>query len=448
MSDFRSLLGSFQAATGMKNTGSNNNKRRIDSARQLPNSGNGNGKSGKGKGGDHQTNRTNKIQNLWRKSQIQKSIRETTAARLKQQKAVGSTCTSSSESKRNKPIHLAICATIVSTLPQEQIWKSWLDQGQGKPSSENENMTASMYIHAKTPSAIPHNSWLKSKCIPISHNPNWNDIRIVKAMLSLIEYALKDDERTTHIMFVTESCIPIATINELAQFLREKGRTKVVDGDGDGDDDDADGSWCSFLDTYGRGSVRCTRFDEHACFQIKGVPEESIYKALPGWCLLTKKHAKQILDLPSQELDGDDLYPLFRDVWAPEEVYFPTALSLLGVLPGKEIISKSIMWAKWDDRARGQERAHPIEYDGRFGAALVREARQEGCYFMRKLKRSLDVRSWNLAVCNTVLHVHERNEFDSNRKRPRNEDTDVDFERKGRGKSRSPQTEEHRFQKR
>ena len=99
MSDFRSLLGSFQAATGMKNTGSNNNKRRIDSARQLPNSGNGNGKSGKGKGGDHQTNRKNKIQTLWRKSQIQKSIRETTAARLKQQKAVGSTCTSSSDQR-------------------------------------------------------------------------------------------------------------------------------------------------------------------------------------------------------------------------------------------------------------------------------------------------------------------------------------------------------------
>ena len=107
---------------------------------------------------------------------------------------------------------------------------------------------ASMHIHAKSPSAIRKDSWLKSKLIPILHNPDWNDIRIVKAMLSLIEFALKDD-RTTHIIFVTESCIPIASLDELASLLREKWQSCQ--------------SRCSFQDVYTMDSPRCTRFDEH-----------------------------------------------------------------------------------------------------------------------------------------------------------------------------------------
>ena len=340
MSDFRSLLSSFQAATGAPSK--NQNKT---------------------------SNISESIADLWRQSQLQKSFASSSSRQLS---------TNEKQDIIKRPIHIAICAVVVSTLPHEPIWRSWLEN--------KKHSSASMYIHAKTPSAIQNNSWLKSKLIPISHNPNWNDVRVVAAMLSLIEYALKN-EKTTHIMFVTESCIPITTLDELATFLRIDGSYTSTGGD----------LFCSFLDAYSRDSPRCTRFDEHSCFQIKNIPSDAIYKALPGWCLLSKKHAKQILDLP-KSIGDKNLYPLFEKVWAPEEVFFPTALSLVGVLPGKEVIGKSIMWAKWDERARGQERSHPIVYDGKFSRTLVLNARERGCFFMRKFKRAIDVRDWEMIV--------------------------------------------------
>lgn len=344
MSDFRSLLTSFQAATGTSQDGGkkSNKTPNIPIGRTLKEN----------------------IRDLWRRSQIQKSIGQGSSTYKPD--------TKDSNLKKIAPIHIAVCATIVSTLPHETIWRSWMDH------HDTDLATASMHVHAKTPSSIEKDSWLKSVCLSVSHNPNWNDIRVVKAMLSLIQSALKDN-RTTHIMFVTESCIPVSTIDELANYLREEGIS-------------GDRCCCSFLDAYGRDSARCTRFDEHACFKVQDIPEDAIYKALPGWCLISKDHAERIVNLPSQL--GKDLYPLFGKIWAPEEVFFPTTLSLLGILPGSEVVNKSIMWAKWDERSRGQERAHPIEYDGEFDKSLVDNVRREGCLFMRKFRRSIPIRSW------------------------------------------------------
>jgi Core-2/I-Branching enzyme. len=188
-------------------------------------------------------------------------------------------------------------------------------------------------------------------------------------------------------MFVTESCIPIASLDSLASLLRKYGT---------GED-----CCCSFLDYYSRQSPRCTRFEEHACFHIEKLPPLAIYKALPGWCLLSKNHAQQVMNLPEQQLGGKELYPLFQNVWAPEEVFFPTALSLVGSLPGREVVPRSIMWAKWDERAKGSQRAHPILYDDEFGEPLVTRARKEGCFFMRKFKRKLNVLDWERIIFGT-----------------------------------------------
>lgn len=255
MSDFRSLLASFQAATGTEKVTSNTS-RNNDRIPPLKES----------------------ISKLWRKTQIQQSFN----------------ISKKTTTNKDAQIHVAICAVIVSTLPHEEIWKSYLDQQNEKRSSDRQ-YSASMHVHAKTPSAIPNNSWLKSKLIPISHNPSWNDVKVVQAMLSLIKYALQD-KRTTHIMFVTESCIPITSLYEFCNYL----------------DHDK-----SYVDAYNRDSNRCTRFDEHACFQIEDIPNDVIYKNIPGWCMLSAKHAKKVLDIP-QQLQNRDLFPLFKNVWAPE----------------------------------------------------------------------------------------------------------------------------------
>ncbi len=372
MSDFRSLLSSFQVATGSKPSRRDVHTKESEEV-DLP----------------------KKIEALWRNSQIQSATRKVHQQhreRLCKKRQITKTNSGEKSSqsspnhdhdhnKEEKPIHIAICATIVSSLPQEAIWRSWL-------SHTSNNCTASIHIHAKTPSAISNDSWLKSKLIPISHNPNWNDIRVVQAMLSLAKYALEDateGTRITHIMYVTESCIPLTTMGELAYMIRRKEIDLGVESN----------MGLSFVDAFGRDSPRCTRFDEHRCFNVKGIPNEAIYKALPGWSLMSSNHMRQILNIPNEYLDGEDLYPLFKNVWAPEEVFFPTALALLGKISGgDEVINQSVMWSKWDNRARGKDRAHPIVYDGEFSKKLVEDARGEGCYFMRKFKRKLDARDW------------------------------------------------------
>lgn len=348
MSDFRSKLMSFQVATGMLSD-TKSESATITSNETMSNSA-------------QTMTMKDRLVHLWETTQLKSSLKNS-----RKKRPVSPTA------NNDEPIHVAVCATILSKLPHEMIWRSWMgDTDDGLETSKN--IKASMFIHAKTPSAVANGSWTKSHLIPISHNPNWNDIRIVQAMLSLATYALKGD--ATHILFVTESCIPISSLEELGEEIRKQGYEK------------------SFVNPYGETSSRCTRFDEHACFSISDLPHSSIRKQLPGWCLLSRKHVQAILDIPKNHLGGEELYPLFSKVWAPEEVFFPTALSLLGLLDPDEIVGKGIVWAKWDTRSQGRDRAHPLTYDGKFGKALVEEVRRDGCFFMRKLRHQISTNHW------------------------------------------------------
>lgn len=101
-------------------------------------------------------------------------------------------------------------------------------------------------------------------------------MRIVRAILSLLETALRDG-RTTHVLLCTESCVPVATLVETARSVlldevcrweeeekspppRDGGPTTARRADDDGRrglDWDR-----SYVDYYGRNSDRCSRFDE------------------------------------------------------------------------------------------------------------------------------------------------------------------------------------------
>ncbi len=118
--------------------------------------------------------------------------------------------------------------------------------------------------------------------------------------------------------------------------------------------------------------------------------------SLPGWCLLSRKHAQGILDIPSQ-LGGMNLWPAFERVWAPEEVFLPTALALSGNMDG--VSGRSLTHSRWDKRAANhKDRAHPLSYDGSFDDKLVSTTRAEGCLFLRKMKRPLDLSVWDRIV--------------------------------------------------
>jgi hypothetical protein len=345
--------------------------------------------------------------------------------------------------RKTNAAQIAICSTIVDTFPHEKLWRKWMDETGGEitiPTMTNNKhntdggaaivdadatttnddtivitTSAEMYIHAKFQST--NDSWVQSKTLPISHKPNWNDVRIVRAILSLIQTALQN-VHTTHILLCTESCIPIATLKETVRSIlldevcpwEEEGAaittttTTTLSNQSKKEEDNQHQSkkidWDrSYVNYYNRNSPQCTRFDEHNCWEVlrSSMSLDIVHKALPGWCLLSRKHAQSIMDIPHQLLHGMNLWPAFTHVWAPEEVYIPTALALCGKLDG--VSCRALTYSKWDTRAKDhKDRAHPLSYDDNFDNELVSRARAEGCLFLRKMKRSLDLAVWERIV--------------------------------------------------
>lgn len=128
------------------------------------------------------------------------------------------------------------------------------------------------------------------------------------------------------------------------------------------------------------------------------VPVDAIHKALPGWIVVSRHHMEDIISMPKNHLCGKDLWMAFRDCWAPEEAFFPTALALAGHL--SETVPRSLTYAEWNDRARNkQNRAHPLSWDNEFDANLVQSLRsRHDCYFLRKLKHEISVSRWEHAT--------------------------------------------------
>ena len=92
-----------------------------------------------------------------------------------------------------------------------------------------------------------------------------------------------------------------------------------------------------------------------------------------------------------------NLWPAFEKVWAPEEVYFPTALHICGLMD--EVVRRSVTHSKWDHTAANlQDRAHPLCYDGHFNDELVGQVRRNGCLFLRKIKQSICLEVWQNIV--------------------------------------------------
>lgn len=333
MADFRALLTSFQSATGEAATStvpSSQEENKPKSLKELTTS-------------------------LWHRTQLKQGVNSL----RKEDRTEGI--------DQDEKTRLAICLCVVDSLTHEDIWKDWIGV------KSDAKVSAKLYVHAKSPESVRTN-WAKSKLIGLTHRPNWNDVRIVKAMLSLIKEALKDD-KTTHVLFGTESCLPICPLSEV-NIVRGK----------------------SYVAYYGKRHA--TRFDERDIWDVlrQCMPLDAIHKALPGWCTLAREHAQQIIDMPAAHLDGKNLWEAFEPCWAPEEAFFPTALALLGLLP--ETICRSLTYAEWNERTRRPEdKAHPMSWDHAFNAELVSVLRRDhNCIVLRKVKHPVSLSRWKHAV--------------------------------------------------
>ena len=192
--------------------------------------------------------------------------------------------------------HIAVCLVIVDRLNHEEIWKRWMQQ------SVECGYETSLHIHAKHPDRIT-SSWVRSHTLDHTYSPEWNSPEVIRAVLAVITDALKNPN-TGRLVLGTESCIPIMTLKEAGDRLFAEE--------------------VSWLQAYHKGKHT---YEEQKCFWAVDrtlIPPEYVWKALPGWVTLTRKHAEAITSLPAK-VNCPDFVVGWNIVHAPEEVQYKLA---------------------------------------------------------------------------------------------------------------------------
>lgn len=203
-------------------------------------------------------------------------------------------------------------------------------------------------------------------------------------------------------IFVSESCLPVATLDEVEVALF--GPRKPVGNDDSenhmGEDFNKkdvqslyNKSWINARSTPNNGYSRQLQWDE---IRPTDIPQNLIWKA-DQWIVLTRSHAEAVASMPSRYLNGRYLWTAFRNCRASDEIYFPTALSILGILQrgsnneevddsskgescaGKEIRRRKITYCDWSMGAK-----NPAAYTLKDWRGVAEKARNEGCLFARK----------------------------------------------------------------
>ncbi|KAL7436208.1 hypothetical protein ACHAXM_005075 [Skeletonema potamos] len=364
--------------------------------------------------------------------------------------------------KGGKRRHIALLFLTIDDLPHEHIWKEWLKPSSSNKnaelttkssheaissSSSNETPMVSVLCHAKFPDRIK-SEWLRQRHLLQqsrnysddgtrqqntnddglsrfhSHRPEWGSVEITRAMIDLMEEALRigtgesthfakylstpgdelgnktvsreetksseqhceqDIPSVDRFIFVSESCLPVTTLEEVELALFGPKNTS------DSSANLYDRSWVNARSTPNNGYSRQLQWD---AIRTDNVPHNYIWKA-DQWMVLTRLDAEAVASLPSK-LNGRQLWPAFRKCRASDEIYFPTALSILG------IVSRQNGEAQVDEFSKGESCAgrirrrritycdwslsakNPASFTSQDWKDVAFKAREEGCLFARK----------------------------------------------------------------
>ena len=114
----------------------------------------------------------------------------------------------------------AVCLTVVDKVPHEELWRRWIEGAAADPRGR----TASLHVHAKHPDKLKAaQPWVGERTLEHSYVPEWNDVKVARAMLALLADALKDPT-TQFMMLMTESCVPLLPFTAAADRLWAEGR--------------------------------------------------------------------------------------------------------------------------------------------------------------------------------------------------------------------------------
>lgn len=310
-------------------------------------------------------------------------------------------------------------------------------------------MIVSVLCHSKYPDRVK-SDWLKQRLLIdkkraggsnkvhyLTRRPEWGSIEITRAMIDLVEEGLLiggndnestnnegkadalDDRTTTsarrfvstpaHVdstdeplppvdkfVFVSETCLPVATLEEVETTLFGGANSANAS------------SWLKARNSPNNGYSRQQQWDRMS----RAIPSENVWKA-DQWILLIREHAEAVAragrgsasNNGNSNYGGAELWECFKRTRASDELYFPTALSLLNIIGGDKkrdgtcsdgrkgsdlelgdkVSNRRITYCDWSMSARNPATFNVL-LEGRKAEFLevVRKAREEGCLFARK----------------------------------------------------------------
>lgn len=149
------------------------------------------------------------------------------------------------------------------------------------------------------------------------------------------------------------------------------------------------------------------------------VPQACRWKA-DQWTVLSRAHAAAVLNIDQHMRPADQLWNSFARINASDEMYFPTALSILGILKGEDdstttvaslppqVAKRAVTYTDWTEGMR-----NPATYTNgiRDFNRVAKIARKQGCLFARKfalvhaipgkekvVTGAIDVDAWKKAI--------------------------------------------------
>ncbi len=220
---------------------------------------------------------------------------------------------------------------------------------------------ARIHAHTKALDSLPEGSFLRDAQVTERIHTDWGAFSLVEATLAMMRAALEDGD-VTHIVLVSESCVPVRPFSALARSLRLDERSRLA--------------------MRSLEQVQSWRNREKALRleALWGIPKEHAWFQ-DQWMCLNRKDTLIVSE--------KDWSPHFKDVWAADECFFSTVLSASGRFPGESIINRPVTWTCW----RGG--AHPQTFH-QVLPRVAAEIAESGCYFARKFAPGSNIGRWDL----------------------------------------------------
>ncbi|KAG7356076.1 core-2/I-branching enzyme [Nitzschia inconspicua] len=264
------------------------------------------------------------------------------------------------EERAKQPKHIVLMAITIEDMPFEHVWRGWCDTLKAVP-KDQDDFFLSLVCHAKYPEKV-QSEWLKQRLLThppqrgrgnsyedptyLTRTPAWGSVEITRAMLDLLQESLKigkctqtdkrfsanrflirvpptfqeceDDSKippADHFLFISETCLPVATAPE---FFSKIANVAV--------------SWVNARHRRQEDTPKNKYEDDQFAGINRRIPGQYRWKA-DQWVLLSRRHASLIIELDRPQIpQKHQLWQSFREINASDEMYFPTALALLGFL--------------------------------------------------------------------------------------------------------------------